>query len=67
MAAGDEPHGVKLRDGSSLTCASCGGQEFRKPKPGGIFDDRNSWGVLVFECAACGVIQFVAGFDKERR
>lgn len=66
MAAGDEPHGVKLRDGSSLTCASCGGQEFRQPRLGG-FIARHSWGLLVFECAACGVIQFVAGFEKERR
>ena len=62
----DESRGVKLRDGSKLTCASCGGQEFQKPKLGGIFDDRNSWGLLTFECVSCGVIQFVAGHDKER-
>jgi len=67
MDGGGEPRGVKLRDGSPLVCSSCQGEEFRKPKLGGILDDRNSWGLLVFECAVCGVIQFVAGFDKERR
>ena len=59
-----EARGVKLRDGSRLTCPTCGGQEYCKPK---VLDDRNFWGLLAFECEGCGVIQFVAGFDKERR